>query len=153
MLLLTLQAWVALRLWPELPERVAMHYGAGGRPDRWGSSESLLNVMFLMSGVVVVCCHGIAAFIARLPVSMFNLPDRDYWLSPERADATRNAIATRLVVFGHLSLLFTCGLTHVSLAANLSSPVRLPPSFGYGLAAYLVLVVVWVVLLWRRFQR
>lgn len=152
-LLLSLQGWIVIRLWPQLPPTVAHHFGGGGRPDRWGSLESLVVIMFVMSAVLVLCCHAVALLIARMPASMFNLPDRDYWLSPERADATRGTIATRLVVFGHISLLFASGLTHITLAANLSSPVRLPDVFGYGLAAYLAITFAWAGLLFLRFRR
>jgi hypothetical protein len=73
-----------LAWWPLLPERVATHFDAVGRANGWMSREG--------HGWASVAVHlGVAGFIValgammhRLPPGLMNLPNKDYWGTPER---------------------------------------------------------------------
>ena len=48
----------ALAVWPDLPDRIPVHFGIDGRPDGW--AEKSLTSWFLLPGVAValtVACH------------------------------------------------------------------------------------------------
>src|SRR3954471_4379187 len=86
-------AWITIVLlhaaqtiyyYPRLPAVVAQHFGADGRPNGWAPREAF----FAISWVVLL---GISALLMltprllrRVPVSMINLPNKRYWLAPER---------------------------------------------------------------------
>lgn len=83
-LLLAAAVLVVMRLdWQELPERVAVHFDAAGRPNRWDSRQSLAVATAALhlgvAGVLVL----ITSFLHRLPASFMNLPRADYWRRPE----------------------------------------------------------------------
>lgn len=151
--LVVLQAAIVMRLWSQLPPRVAIYFGISGRADGWGQPETLVLVMFASTAVLAACCHGLAAAIAALPASLFNIPDKAYWLSPERSAETRARVAVFLVVMGHVSVLFMCGVTHLALTANLTTPPRLATAFAHGLVAYLLFTFAWSYSLRDHFRR
>ncbi|MFT3901232.1 MAG: DUF1648 domain-containing protein [Gordonia sp. (in: high G+C Gram-positive bacteria)] len=75
--------WVAV----SAPDRVPMHWGAGGTVDRWGSRTEFLAFSFGTAAAVTALLVGLAVFADRLPTSVINTPHRDYWLSPEHRAA------------------------------------------------------------------
>lgn len=83
-LILASTALLLLRLeWQHLPEKVAVHFDAAGRPNRWDSRQSLTVVTAALhlgvAGVLVL----ITSFLHRLPPNVMNLPKADYWRRPE----------------------------------------------------------------------
>ena len=74
--------------WPQLPERVATHFGVDGQPNDWMSRT---DSTMLLAGLQI----GVPSFLlvmntisSRFPESMLNIPNKDYWLSPERRGTT-----------------------------------------------------------------
>ena len=67
---------LSLNAYPELPDRIPLHFGAGGEPDRWGE-PSLLSWMALpLIGVgTVLILYVTAAVVPKRP-QLFNVPDR-----------------------------------------------------------------------------
>jgi serine/threonine-protein kinase len=69
---------------PMLPERVATHFDGAGRANGWMSREGHLwgsmAVHLGVSGFIV----GLCAVMHRLPPGLMNLPNKDYWGTPER---------------------------------------------------------------------
>lgn len=68
--------------YPQMPPRMASHFAADGRANGWQSREGFFLLMLLVSAssAVVVAPRQIAAKAnARI-----NLPNRDFWLAPER---------------------------------------------------------------------
>ncbi len=94
-LLLTVWALAAL------PDRVPVHFGLDGTPDRWGSRGELL----VLAGVVVVLvvgmswlAHGIAG---TWSLDLVNMPYKDRWL-PDHEAALRARVAADLGRFAAL---------------------------------------------------
>ena len=69
---------------PMLPERVATHFDGAGRANGWMSREGHLwgsmAVHLGVAGFIV----GLCALMHRLPSGLMNLPNKDYWGTPER---------------------------------------------------------------------
>lgn len=78
--------------YPNLPERMASHFNASGKPDGWMSK----SVFLIFEGVVLTMI--IAEFtllpllIEKMPDSLISLPNKDYWLANERRAETFSAI-------------------------------------------------------------
>jgi len=125
--------------YPMLPERVATHFSASGQPDGWMSRTA--HVAFTLGGAAVAAgfCAGPIYLTRFLHASAINIPNREYWLAPERrAEADR-----RMLAFGLWLAALTVGLfigLHVlTILANRREPIRLPMTEGLGLmAAYLL---------------
>lgn len=143
--------WTAFRFDTQLPDRVAMQFDAVGRPISWGSATAL---HWTLIGVYL----GLAALFLALPYLMritpgrwTNLPHREYWLAPERKQATVNRMGGYLYVMGVMLNGFLMGLHGLIVKAQHSEPVRLPGrEFALLMVVFFVLVGAWTAYwLWR----
>ncbi|WP_186343190.1 DUF1648 domain-containing protein [Allochromatium palmeri] len=144
---------LALVSWAILPERVAIHFGAGGVPDDWGSSLAMTGLSVGLSLLLFGLLTRSADLVRRVPARWINLPNRAYWLAPERREATAVRLHERLQAFGTalFGLLFVAGL--LTLEANLSDPVRLDePLFLVALGSFLIYTLYWTWSLTRAFR-
>jgi len=149
--LLAVQANLLAGAWSELPAQVAVHFGTDGVADGWGEKSSLLWISSMVSVVVLVCFHVPAVLIRWMPRGLLNMPNKDYWLAPGRADTTVVRLQLSMLGIGNLSLaaglLFTVGL----IDANLAPEPQLSRWFVPGVLAYTLSVILWAVRLKRRF--
>jgi uncharacterized membrane protein len=140
----------AARQWNSAPGRVPSHFDAAGRPNAWSSREEFF---FLQVGVTL----GIAALFIGLPwllrstpASLINLPNKSYWLAPERREETMDRLVSYFDVFASatvLLLLVVFELTSLaSRGGGLSTNYFLPV-----LVSYLVFSAGWTVALIRTF--
>jgi uncharacterized membrane protein len=93
--LLTVWAVVAL------PDRVPVHFGVDGSPDRWGSRGELLVlavVIVTLVGGMSWLAHGIAH---TWSLDLVNLPNKDRWLPGHEAQL-RARVAADLARFAAL---------------------------------------------------
>lgn len=117
--------WRAISWWPQLPERIPMHFNAAGEPDRW--VERSLVAWFFAPVLMVVLCFfigGIAHWIDRLAVhapGMLNIPRKDLFLRlspPARCEVvmpTRSVLVWVLVGVNLLGLTIVEGIGRVAV--------------------------------------
>ncbi|MFM7320429.1 MAG: DUF1648 domain-containing protein [Armatimonadota bacterium] len=133
-------------LWrARLPERVATHFDGSGVPNGWMGRDTAVWFgpgMALFLGLVFV---GVGRLIHGLPTEMVNLPDREYWLAPERREATLARIEAVLRWMGVLVGGFVLAVQETSFRANLAPGQRLGSGALVLLAGFLLLELVWVV--------
>jgi Protein of unknown function (DUF1648) len=153
--LLLVAAVVAQALWQHdrLPERVATHFDAAGRPDGWMSRDNQtkahLGLVLFIAGLL----EGLARLSPRLPDALVNLPRRDHWLAPERRAATHAWIAGLVRLLGCVLIGFFLALFHLVYRANLSSTPMLTAPVGLlggGLLATVGLILAGVLLRFAR---
>ena len=137
-----------------LPERVASHFGTTGLADGWMSHakyQILLSVLGLGLSLVFTF---IAWAVGWMPARSFNLPRRDYWLSPEREKSTRRFISRQVIWAACLELLFFAGLHWLTIQGNRNIPASLPTGgFVLLVGATLIAVVFGLVRLVLRFTK
>lgn len=137
-----------------LPERVATHFGADGAPNGWMSREGFATSMLAMVLVPVAFLQGIGLLIGRLPTSLFNLPNRDYWLADERRATTIDHIRMAMFEFGNATFAFLLFVVWSIVDANKDAAnAHLGGAFTYGLFAFLAFVAVWLVFLVRPYLK
>src|SRR5215210_4275920 len=78
----------AARYYPFLPARVASHFDVRGRPNGWMARQEFLLFEVLAIGVIFGISFGGPALLGKVPSSMLNIPQRSYWLAPERRSQT-----------------------------------------------------------------
>ncbi len=136
-----------------LPERVAIHFGAGGAADGWGSTNA--NAL-LMAGVnlLLFCSIYLSPWLLeRIPARWISLPNRDYWLTPENKERAVQIMRERMWQFGTALFLFLFFTGLLTISANLSQPVRLNEGFFLsGLVVFLVYSGYWTIALLRAFR-
>lgn len=83
-LLLAGYAWWAARVFAHLPDRVPMHFGGSGAPDRWAETTfwSWFFLLFLTVGVTAVLYASAwwILWLARHRPTWVNLPGRERFL-------------------------------------------------------------------------
>lgn len=138
--------------YPLLPERVASHFGASGRPDAWSGKESFLQIYLGAVLVIGVLFPGLNLLLAKTPNSLINLPHKDYWLAPEQREETIAVLSRHFLWFGSATLLLLLDMmqqtfdVHLGKAAALSHPL-------FSIAAYVGFSIVWSIVLILRFLR
>src|SRR5688572_16048164 len=138
--------------YPRLPDTVASHFGASGRPDGWSSKETYGIIIIAIAGLLTLMFLAIGPFVRRLPNDMINFPNRDYWLAPERRDASFAVLARLLHMIGIATLALLIGVNQLVFNANLNPPASLGTAAWVLLGAYLAFVSLWTIRLFRRFR-
>jgi hypothetical protein len=109
----------------------------------------LVVIIGLPALLVVVTWFALGSSSARI-----NLPNRDYWLAPERRTETLAFLRISIIWFGVLLVTFLCYAHWLVVRANESQPVRLAESwFIGGLVVFLVATLIWLKVLFGRFRR
>ncbi len=138
--------------WSVLPEKVATHFGANGQPDGWEdkgvASLMMLGIQLVLPWAIV----GIAYATQHLPNSTINIPHREYWLAPERRDASLGRVQRSMTTFACWMSLFAFSINHLTFKANMAAKPLDMQSFGLVVILFLIGVGVFVVTLLRRFR-
>jgi len=139
---------------PRMPASMATHYDAGGVPNGFMTPGTALEVHLAILGVLALAFVALPALLGKVAVGLINIPHRGYWLSPERRAASLAALRSRMEALGCAALLLMLGIGEFSFRANLDPAPRLPTwPLLCVVGAFLAFLVVWMVLLIRRFPR
>ena len=124
---------------------VASHFIAGGAANGFMPRGTFLRfTIALLVGLPLLIAF-LSSVTSILPVRLINLPNREYWLAPERQADTLAYLrkhGTRLSV---ILAIFLCFVHWLVLQANAHSPPLFPESqFFIGIGAFLVGLVTWL---------
>ena len=114
------------RLWVILPGQLAAHFNIQGDPDRFVSKAQFIWFQLRTMLVVILVSLPFQALFLILPPGMVNMPNREYWLAPER----RKETMARLGDFGFL--LFGIILLAVQIAFEISAYANLQSSIKFN---------------------
>jgi serine/threonine-protein kinase len=87
------------------------------------------------------------------PPTLVNLPNREYWLAPERRQETFDSIFRAGVWLATLQALLFLGVNLLVVDANTSQPVVLSSNMWLLIVAFMVATLVWICFLIQRFWR
>lgn len=141
-------AWYA----PRLPATVASHFDAAGNPDGWMPRGPFLGLLGGLSLFYLALFLGIAAIVRRTPVRLVSLPNREYWLAPERADATRRILADEMFKIAAATQALMIVVTQLAIEVGLGRRTTLSDAFWIALVAYFAVLIWWLIALLRRFR-
>lgn len=131
--------------YPQLPERMATHFGAYGRPNDWSD-----KLGFFIGYIIIILLNCLIFLwapisISRIRSNRFSLPNRDYWLAPERRDETIRYLRHQLLWFGVVHMLLGLYVVQLVIAANqLKSPI-LSGDIIWALTTYGIILVTWLI--------
>jgi serine/threonine-protein kinase len=146
LLLAALAAVQMLHYYPQLPEQVAVHFGSNGEPNGWSGKGEFALLMCGMEALFVVFALVLTVVLDRIPAALVNIPNRNYWLAPERRVQSMEFIKNQVVWMEVATLGFFVALAQLVILANLGdSPPRLTSDFWYVFAAF-VGVMLWLAL-------
>lgn len=154
-LLLAAAAALISSLAAQLPELVAVHFNAAGRPNGFTTRDGCRDFMMLFTlGAPIFIAIATALVPRLLPASMVNIPNRDYWLAPERARDSIDFLSEQGVWFACILLLFMADVDWMLLKANTVEPPTFPNSlFIATLMLFFCAVGLWAIRMFKRFRR
>lgn len=151
LLLVALAFLQAGRYAPLLPERVASHFNAAGQADGWSAKNNFLvmNLAFVVGMALLFL--GLTALLPKMPPDWVNLPNKDYWLAPERRDATLTAISGQMEWLAAATVALLLGITQLTIQANLRAAATLMEgAFWLLFGSYMAFMIAWLVWLLRK---
>src|SRR5579864_538570 len=77
---------------PRLPEIVASHFGISGVANGWQTKTAFFGIEVAMILLATVISFGVPRLIEAMPVSLINLPNKEFWLGSERREDTLSYI-------------------------------------------------------------
>jgi uncharacterized membrane protein len=109
---------------PRLPEVLASHFAANGAVNGWQSKSAFFSVELAIVILAGVVGFGIPQILGALPVSLINLPNKEFWFSAERRDETLSYMRACAGWFGCALLAFLLFVMELAFRANLHTPPR-----------------------------
>ena len=137
---------------PSLPATVATHFIKGGGANGFSTKESF--IIFYLSFVIFVpgVIYGASVLIEKLPGAL-NIPNKDYWLAPERRAATVKGLAHGFRFLGMLIGLLLIGINQLVINANLVKPPHLDEQgIGVFLGVFVFVFISFLVWMTARYR-
>lgn len=136
-----------------LPIVVASHFGPGGTANGFMPHKTYVRFTLAFVVLMPLLLNLVAAAVARLPEKLVNIPNRQYWLAPERRAQAVDMLRGRMQVFAAMLVAFLCYVHWLVVRANAQSPPMLDNKrFVTGLAVFLLALILWIVALRRKFR-
>jgi uncharacterized membrane protein len=136
-----------------MPTLVASHFGASGIADAFMPRGRYMTLMLCVTILLPMIVALPLAIGLNNPNVKINLPNRDYWLAPERRADTVAYIRQQMMRFGVALLLFICFAHWLVVRANAHMPPTLSlVSFVSGLLVFAAYAIVWIALHYTRFR-
>jgi uncharacterized membrane protein len=136
-----------------LPQTVASHFGISMAANCFVAKaqyfKSLLSAFMIMNAVFIA----MIVLFPRIPSSLINTPNKQFWMQPKNRPALDNILRTRLYgLLTAINLVFTI-LSYYVFKANMSKPVVLSSHFHVVMIAFLIVVIIGTVQFGMRLRR
>jgi hypothetical protein len=142
--------WISSRT---LPELVASHFAASGNATGFLPRSLYLRLTLILVVLAPLGMNILASLSLRGANARINLPNRDYWLAPQRRFESVQFVRRQVARLGLMLIIFFCYVHWLVVRANtLTPPVLSSPWFITGLFAFMLSAVIWAVIFLRRFR-
>lgn len=140
-----------LYYYPHLPEKMATHFNFAGEPDGWMPKGEFIwfNVGLMIFILALFFLMGF--FLPKMPHYLINLPNKDYWLAPERRAETLRRMQGEMETFYIALFLLLVSMNHLIFRANLHNE-NLSPASWVIVGAFLLYTFVWAIGLHKKFK-
>jgi len=146
LLVVVLAAFYILASGSALPDVVASHFRAGGAADGAMTRGAYLTLMIGVATVLPLLIVLPMRLVGRMPAALLSLPNKHYWLAPERVAQTRAWLADQCAGYGILLCVFLCYVHTLVVRAHASTPPHLDERLMFGgLVAFGILAATWLV--------
>ena len=132
---------------------VPSHFDLAGYPNAFMTHSGYLRFMLLTGVVLPVALVLLLTFVYTHANDM-KLPNRDYWLAPERIAQTRSMLVAHGVWFGSLLVAMVCFAHWLELDAQRRVPPQLSnAALEVGLLVFFLIAGGWILGLLIAFRR
>ncbi len=138
---------------PLLPERMASHFGASGMPNGWMTKQQFFMTFAVTLLPALLVEFRVARRIKNKLNAKLNLPNKEYWLAPERRAETFGYFESFFAWYGCAFLFVVAFAMGLAMRANLYTPPQLPTGPIVSVIAGFVLYnVAAIIVMYRRFS-
>ncbi len=135
-----------------LPDPMASHFNGAGQADSWMSKQGF----FALEGVIlliVICEFTFLPFlIKKMPDSLINLPNKNFWLAPERRAETFAAIGRGFEWFSIMLLALFIAVNQLVFRANIRGENLNAIAIWTVLGIFLLFTLIWMIKFIRHFR-
>jgi len=136
-----------------MPPKVASHFGRDGAANGYMWRHTYVYFMLAFVVLLPLFFSFVANAVAHVPVAMINIPNRDYWLAPERRGLVVDSLRRQMQIFSAMLVVFLCFVHWEVVRANQSMPPMLDNRrFMLGMGLFMATLIVWIVSLRRQFR-
>jgi len=136
---------------PMLPDRLATHFDAAGGANGWSDHAGFVKSVAVLVAITAAIFFG-GGLLGRIPDRLINLPHKGYWLAGERRDQTLAFMRDWLRWIVVLTLALLTLVIGMALRANLATPPQLSGYASWLIAAYVVMALAMILVVFRRFR-
>jgi uncharacterized membrane protein len=111
---------------PLLPDRMASHFGPSGMPNGWMTKPQFFMTFAILLLPALLVEFWVATRISKKHDARINLPNREYWLAPERRAETFGYFDSFFAWYGCVFLFVVVYTMGLAMRANFVSPPLLP---------------------------
>ncbi len=152
LLLVLLAAIQSLHYYRLLPATVASHFDGRGEPNGWQAKDVFFGFYWGGIALTAFLYLAVAKLVAWAPLSLINLPNKDYWLAPERKEESVAYIGGQMMWFATATLALLVTTIEFAIRANLAPHHRISsPALWILLGAYGLFVIQWLARFIARF--
>ena len=147
-------ATLQLGLWyPHLPEIVPSHFDAQGQADGHMPRKSyVILIAALYVGMTGLLCV-LAFTIRHMPDSLLNIANREYWLAPERREATLEDCGNILLIVASATALLLMTIFHLSALVAVQRRETITPERWWAVGLYVAFVLTVCLASTRKYSR
>ena len=136
-----------------LPPMVASHFDGAGFPTSFMTRAFYTKFLFAIGVGFPIAMVALLSVVYSKAGDM-KMPNREYWLAPERIAQTRALLVSHAVWFGCLMVAMVCYMHWLIMGAHRSVPLRLSNQLVMGgLLVFMGIAIGWIVGLLRTFRR
>jgi uncharacterized membrane protein len=130
--------------YPFLPDLVVSHCGPGGQPDGWLGKTTFFWAMAISELIVTGCFVAIALVLPNLSKRWINIPNKNFWLEPERQHNTIRYIQVHILWFAVIIEAAMVLLWQSTINANVKPELHWPANFWWTLTITIIIFALWM---------
>jgi uncharacterized membrane protein len=140
-------------LYSRLPDLVASHFNASGAPTAWMPKSAFFIFFPFVMLFVSIPVFVVPKQIANKSNDKINLPNKEYWLAPERRTETMEFVGTQMGWFGCAVLALLLAGFYDAITANLRPNHTFDStSFYIALGAFFAFIIFWLTRMMSHFR-
>jgi hypothetical protein len=136
-----------------LPEVAASHFVGSGAANGFMPRTSYVRFMLLVVVVLPMVLVLVPSVSLNNLKAGIRLPNKEYWLAPERQMETIEFLRQHMARFGSILVVFLCYIHWLVVRANAAAPPSMPAPWAIGgIAVFVVCALIWSIALLLRFR-
>jgi len=139
--------------YPQMPEKMATHFDGAGNANGWMGKTDFLMMFYGLMAFLTVIFVVMPRLIGMFPNSMINLPNKDYWLSPENRAKTMEMIQEHLMWMSVGVIALILGIGQLTFQANLKPVPKMADAAWILLIGFFIFMFFWLVKFFMAFRK